>query len=194
MKLIGITGGIGAAKTTFSMILDALVYKIYNCDFKAKELMVNSEVLVVKIKGIFGENAYEDGQLNRKHIANLAFNDKSLLQKLNDAVHPIVDADIEQWTQENCHEKLLFVESAILFESGLTKMMDYSINVSAPLQLRVSRVCKRDHVAPEIVEERISNQMKDEERNKLCDFTIVCDDRVSVIKQALICIDALLTK
>lgn len=104
---------------------------------------------------------------------------------LNQAVHPIVDDDIELWVEQNKSEKLLFVESAILFESGLVKMMDYSINVSAPLDLRIKRVCKRDNIDPEVVKERIANQLSDEERNNMSDFTIICDDKVSVIKQAL---------
>lgn len=194
MKLVGITGGIGAGKTTFSKVLEALGYKVYNCDVRAKELMVNSDILISKIKIIFGEDAYFNGELNKKHIAQLAFNDKTLLQKLNNAVHPVVDEDIKIWAQNNSSDELIFVESAILFESGLYKMMNFSVNVSAPLDLRVQRVCKRDNVTSDVVNERISNQMSDEERNEKSDYIIICDDKSSIIQQAFLCIENLLEK
>lgn len=185
MTLIGITGGIGSGKSTFSKVIETLGYKVYNCDIQAKYLMISDEKLKQEITKLFGTNAYIDNKLNNKYIAELVFNNKKLLEALNQAVHPAVKRDIAKWELENITDDFLFIESAILIESGFNTITNYSINITAPESLRIKRVCKRDNIDKQSVKNRISNQLSDQVRNKICNFNIFCDDNHSITKQAL---------
>ena len=76
-------------------------------------------------------------------------------------------------------------EAAIFFESGSNKGMDIMIGVYAPEQLRILRVMSRDHVTQEKIIERMSRQMNEEEKMRLCDHVITNDDVTAVIPQVL---------
>lgn len=197
--IIGITGGIGSGKSVFSKIVRALGYCVYDSDKRAKEIMVQDGSVVMQIKSLLGENAYieggEDGKiaLNREFVASKIFNDKGLLLEINRVVHPAVKRDIDRWAEAQGVE-ILFVESAILIESDFIEFMDYSINIESPLELRVKRVVARDGANRESVLQRISNQLSNEERREKCDYTILCNDKDSLIDQTLelvnlICLD-----
>lgn len=184
-KLVGVTGGIGSGKTTVCKVFEVLGAKTYNADSRAKSLMESNRSLVEKIKDIFGVQAYQSGKLNRKEIARQAFDDKSLLTKLNVAVHPAVKSDFEQWVQQNSSEKILLKEAALLIETGSYKELDHLIVVLADERTKLDRVVKRDQRDEEEVMKIISKQLPDSEKIPLADFIIHNDGSNSVIKQAM---------
>lgn len=185
-KIIGITGGIGSGKSVFSRVLRVMGYKVYDTDSAAKRLMRENESLKLQLTDIFGHNVYVDGDINRGYLAGMVFKDKSLLIKLNNTVHPVVEEDMTHWIDDNITENFLFIESAILIESGFIKRVDEAVNVEAPTELRIERVIKRDNVTREDVLRRINNQMSDEQREEYCRYRIFCDDKQSLIKQSLV--------
>ncbi len=169
--IIGLTGGIGSGKTTVAKLFYKLGVPIYISDIEAKQLMETQTKLIADIKKLLGEKAYVKNKLNRSYIANQVFEDKQKLIALNALVHPVVAKCFLKWYKK---QTFLYVikESAILFETKGNKSCDFVITVTAPLQERISRVVLRDKVAKKQVENRISNQLSDEEKIKQSDFVI----------------------
>lgn len=190
MLRIGLTGGIGSGKTTIAHVLKHLGYPVYIADTQASHLMNVDPQLRQELASAFGEDIYTTArQIDKKKLASLIFNDREALQRINHIVHPRVIADFYQWCEQQSGE-LVFFESAILFEAGLEKTVDYIICVYASPATRLKRVIKRDHTTEDKVRERIANQMNDEEKCRKSDFTICTDSPVMVLEQ----IDTLLEK
>jgi len=186
MLKIGITGGIGSGKTTVARVFEQLGVPVYNADYRAKEIM-NSEPLVKeRLKELFGDSIYNsEGKADRKKIAELVFKDKNKLNELNSVIHPAVWLDGENWLKQYTAKPYILKEAAILFESGGNKGLDKVIMVSAPKEVRIERVMKRDNVTIQEVEARMANQWDDERKEKLSDFVIVNDGKSLVIPQVL---------
>jgi dephospho-CoA kinase len=186
MLNIGITGGIGSGKTTVCKIFEAIGIPIYYADERAKALMVEDEKLIEGIQEVFGKVAYfENGELNRKHIAKIAFSDKEKLSKLNALVHPAVRLDGEKWFNSQIEKPYALKEAALHFESGGYQLMDKMITVYAPKLMRIERVMQRDEVTKAEVEARIDKQMSDEKKMELSDFIIYNDNSQRLIEQVL---------
>jgi len=186
MLKIGITGGIGVGKSTVSQLFKALGVPVYNSDERAKWLMNHDHDLKVKIKKLLGDNAYKNNEeVNREVIATKVFNDEALLNQLNELVHPAVKKDYLDWSTSILNNKYSLKESALLFETGMYKELDKNILVVAPLHLRIERVMKRDGISQVLVEQRIKNQLPEEEKIPLADFIIYNDESTSLIEQVL---------
>ncbi|MBK7094393.1 MAG: dephospho-CoA kinase [Saprospiraceae bacterium] len=184
MIKIGITGGIGSGKTTVCSIFQYLSVPVYNADYEAKKLMVNDKNLRKKIIALLGTDSYKNDELNRQFIAAQIFNDQELLTKLNSYVHPIVKQDFIKWSSKQKAPYAIY-EAALMIESESYKLLDKLIVVTAPMELRIDRVCQRDYVDPDKVMERIRNQMSQEEMLMYADHVITNDGKISLIKQVV---------
>lgn len=182
MVTIGITGGIGSGKSVVCQILKAWQYPVYDTDFEAKRLMNASLEIKTRLKAMLGNDIYRDGRLDRARMAELVFKNKDLLNQVNAVVHPAVYQDFVEWTRMQ-HAKVVFLESAILFESGLSSNLSSVWGVSAPLHLRIARTMMRNSCSEEAVIERISKQMSDEEREQKVDEIIYNDDSHPLLPQ-----------
>lgn len=185
MKVVGITGGIGSGKTTACKIFEQLGVPVYYADNRAKELMVNDEMLKNRIIAAFGDEAYFNGRLNRAYLAAQVFNSKEKLSVLNGIVHPAVADDFDQWLEQHKHCDYVLKEAAILFESGAYQDVDISVLVIAPEQLRIERVMERDGATEEDVLRRMKNQWTQERKAKLADHIINNDGSELLIPQVL---------
>ncbi len=174
--IIGITGGIGAGKSTVAKILRSMGYLVYDSDAQARTLQDEDVNLKLKIQGLFGSDIYNESGLNRPALAKIVFNNPELLTQLSNIVHPVVQSDFEAWVKLNSQAKVLFIESAILFESHFDKLTDKTILVTASEDIRIARVLKRDGISPEQVRERISRQTSEEEKKEWVDAVIYTDD------------------
>ncbi|WP_421938890.1 dephospho-CoA kinase [Pedobacter sp.] len=185
MLKIGITGGIGSGKTTVCKIFEVLGIPVFYADPEAKNIMVKDELLIAGIKETFGEESYfSDGTLNNKHIAGIVFNDEAELKKLNALVHPAVFRGFDTWEKQiSTSTPYTLKEAALLFESGSYKMCDINILVTAPLEVKISRVMQRDGISAEQVKARMDKQLSDEEKVKLADYSIINDEKNSIIEQ-----------
>ena len=183
--LIGITGGIGGGKSTLSTKLRAEGYEVYDSDKEARRLQNQHPVIRKKLIALFGENIYNLEGLNRAGLAKLVFGQKDLLAQLNAIVHPIVKEDLEHWIHLHSHQKLLFMESAILFESGFNLLVDKVIVMTASEEVRIRRVVKRDGITEEEVKARMANQSSDELKIAKADFVIHSDDSQPLIDKML---------
>jgi dephospho-CoA kinase len=170
MKL-GITGGIGSGKTSVCRVFNLLGIPVFSADPDAKEIMDNDKGIIKRINSIAGKDLYISGSLDRMELAQLIFNDNSLLEKVNSLVHPVVFEHFRKWDMEQTAPYVI-MEAAILFESGASKLVDRIATVVAPMEERVERVIHRNNLSREQVMERMRNQMDDDTRMKLSDYVI----------------------
>ncbi|MES2062610.1 MAG: dephospho-CoA kinase [Bacteroidota bacterium] len=186
MFKVGITGNIGSGKTTVSKIFEVLGIPVFYADDAAKDVMITDTELIAGIKQAFGNEAYfEDGSLNRKHIAGIVFNNKEELAKLNALVHPAVFRAFDKWVLGQKNVPYVLKEAAILFESGSYKMCDRAVMVTAPLELRIKRVTTRDGITADEVKSRNDRQFPEEKKLAMANDVIINDDTQLVIPQVL---------
>src|SRR5690606_8624221 len=145
---------------------------VYIADDAGRKVMQKPEI-IQQINQLFNnEVLLPDGFLDRSKIASRVFNDNDLLQKLNNIVLPAVALDFEEFKMENASEKVIFKETAVLFESGSYKDCDSTILITAPLEIRIKRVMQRDNITKEQVESRVKNQMTDEQKATLATYIV----------------------
>ena len=181
--IIAITGGIGAGKSVVSAILRHAGYSVYDCDSRAKMLMNDSPIIKEALIAQFGTDVYDDaGNLNRQRLAGIIFNDAQALQYVNSVVHPAVRDDIAHWCTLQ-PQRPVFIETAILKEGGLELMVDQVWNVTAPLEVRVGRVMKRNNVSRDEVLRRVCSQTGDYMESLLSVKEIVNDGVLPVMPQ-----------
>lgn len=168
MKLIGLTGGIGTGKSTVARILRLRGYEVYDCDLEAKRLMDESPEVRRSLRDRWGEDIYSaEDELDRRKVAEYVFADRREKAWLDSLVHGLVRDDVKRWvdTHTDYRHDTVFVESAILFTSGLAGMCQEVWEVTAPLDIRVERVMKRSGLTREQALARIDAQ---KEEQKIC--------------------------
>ena len=168
MRLIGLTGGIGTGKSTVARILRLRGYEVYDCDLEAKRLMDESLEVRRSLRDHWGEEIYSaEGELDRRKVAEYVFDDRREKAWLDSLVHGLVRDDVKRWadTHTDYSHDTVFVESAILFTSGLADMCQEVWEVAAPLDTRVERVMKRSGLTREQALARIDAQR---EEQKIC--------------------------
>ncbi len=186
MLKIGITGGIGAGKTTVCKLFELLNVPVYYADDRAKQLMTEDKKLISHIKKLLGEQSYhKDGSLNRKHIASIVFKNKGKLAMLNALVHPAVATDAQKWFDQLSDQPFAIKEAALLFEAGSYKDLDKIITVVAPIELRIKRVMERDQVSRKEVLSRMDKQLSQQEKMDRSDFVIFNTPLHSLIQQVI---------
>ncbi len=192
MLRVGITGGIGSGKSTICQIISAFGYPVYNADNEARSLTNSHPDIIRGITSLFGSDIYINGELNRKRVGQLVFADKNLLQQLNSVIHPVVAAHFEEWVRTNSNHRLVFKEAAILFESRAYRQVDKTVVVFAPNELRVKRVCLRDGISEAEVQNRMDNQMPQEELMSKADYVIRNTEEELLLPQIIGLIEVLL--
>lgn len=171
MIIVGLTGGIGSGKTTVAKQFSKLGVPVYIADEEAKSLMRRSKIIKRKLIKLFGDQAYVNGELNKPYLANIIFNDKTYLKKMNAIVHPKVARHFEKWALKQ-EAPYVIKEVAILFENGGDKACDFVITVTAPIDTRIKRLLKRDDTSEEKIKAIMKNQWTDEEKIKHSHFVI----------------------
>ena len=190
MLRIGITGGIGSGKTTVARIFEVLGIPVYYADDAAKRLMNEDPLLKQQVIGLFGNEVYENGLLNRNKLASLVFNNPERLLQLNKVVHPATIADAENWmrhTEKNAGIKIPYAikEAALIFESGAQDNLDFVIGVDSPIELRLQRAMNRDKLTRDAVMLRMEKQMDEMEKMNRCHFIITNNEEQLLIPQVM---------
>lgn len=181
-KIIGLTGGIGSGKTTVAKFIEEFGFPVYYSDDRAKDIVNDNHDLKVKIKELLGDESYdENGFYNRKFVAAKVFNDKELLQSLNQIIHPAVRLDFEDWVKKQT-KYLVFKETALLFELKLHKQCYRSVLVTAEDNLRIKRVMDRDGKTYREVQSVMEKQMPEKEKIKLANCIIYNNTNLDDLK------------
>jgi dephospho-CoA kinase len=184
---VGITGGIGSGKSIVARIFSILNIPVYDADSHAKKLMTTDKILVGEITREFGTLAYQsDGALDRKFLAEVVFNDPAKLSRLNSLVHPRVDLDFEHWvSQQPSNTPYILKEAALLLNSTASKKPNKIIVVTAPVEIRIERIRRRDGRTDEQIKKIIDQQMDQQEMERRADFIIYNDGTQLVMPQVL---------
>jgi dephospho-CoA kinase len=185
MIIVGVTGGIGSGKTVVCEVYRHLGVPVYEAD-KAAHRLYEDQMLIDKITGVAGKEILDkSGKINRKKLGEIVFAEETKLNEINAIVHPAVRNDFKEWIDKHKGYHYVIEEAAILFESGAYKQCDKTISISSPVELRIARIRERDHKSKGEIEQIISRQMSEEERNNLADFVIYNDEKQMVIPQVL---------
>lgn len=183
--IIGLTGGIGSGKTIVSKIFETMGCAIYNSDDRAKALYFNP-ITKLAIIELLGNEAYLNAnEINKNFISTKVFSNTNLLHQLNAIIHPAVKEDFIQFKNRLTPGTIIIKESALLFETGIYKDLDYCILVTAPLELKIGRVMKRNSISKTDVEKRIQSQWTDEQKIPLAHAVITNDNITPLIPQII---------
>ena len=175
---IGIAGGIGSGKSYVCQALRQRGYEVYDCDAAAKRLIRTSPDIRRELTALIGPDTYdaETGEFNKAAVARFLLASEANAQAIDAIVHPAVFRDFEA-------SGLDWLESAIMFESGINRLMDIVIAVVAPKELRIQRVMERDHISREKVLEWMSRQYPQREVIQRADFVLVNDGKANIEHQ-----------
>lgn len=175
---VAITGGIGSGKSYVCHLLQKHGIEVYDCDAAAKRLLHSDATLRQELLNLVGDEVYRGADLQKKVLAKFILASDANKQAVNEVVHPAVAND---FIRSGCD----WLESAILFESGFHKRVDFDcvVCVSAPLEDRIARIMQRDRLSRDDSQEWIRRQMPQEEIIRLSDFTIVNDGRKNLEEQ-----------
>ena len=173
---IGITGGIGSGKSYVCRQLARHGIQVYDCDTAAKRLIRTSPDIMEGLMTLIGPDTYLDGQLNKAAVARFLLESDANAKAIDDIVHPAVFRDFEQ-------SGLLWMESAILFESGINRLVDRVVVVTAPEEARIQRVMLRDGISREKVRQWMLRQWPQEEVCQRSDYEIINDGQADIEQQ-----------
>lgn len=176
IKKVGITGGIGSGKSFVCQVIEKMGFPVYYSDSESKKIIQTDPEIRLKLTALFGQEVYSNNSLNRTFLAEQIFKSDENRLKVNAIIHPKVRAHFQEWVDTQT-ANIVFNEAAILFETGAYKNFDHVILVSAPEEIRISRVMQRDKVSQKEVELRVSKQWSDEEKKKYTDLVIENDGR-----------------
>jgi len=186
MIKIGVTGGIGAGKTTVCEIFQEKGAYVFDSDRIAKEIIIRSDKVRKSIEKSFNIKIIKNDALDTKTLADVAFSNKKNQKILNSIIHPEVIKEIDKHITKMINKTKLFVaDIPLLFEAGLEKKFDYIILVVARFDLRVKRALKRGYLSKDDIIKRAQLQMPDEEKKKLADFVIENNGTVQELREKI---------
>ncbi len=191
--LIGLTGGIGSGKSTIAAELRRRGYAVYDSDIEAKRIITYNPAVRSQIEYLFGSDVFSaDNHYRTDVVSQAVFQQPALLQRLNHIVHPAVCFDVRHWAKtfeqdaqtqtDNDMRGICFVESAILFESGLAEECRLTVEITAPQETRIQRTMQRDNATREQVIKRIHAQMTEQERTGKADIIVNNDGLTPIPK------------
>lgn len=185
MRKIGLTGNIGSGKTRVCQVFQALGVPIYYADLEARKIL-NSPNTIQEITQIFGsEVLLKSNEIDRKKLGAIVFGNSSMLLQLNHLIHPKLRAHFLEWCSSHQDKAYIIQEAAILFENKFDEMMDATITVAAPEEIRQRRVMERDALSKDEVLARMNQQWSDEKKEKAADYVIYNDGSQMILPQVL---------
>lgn len=163
--IVGLTGQTGAGKTTISEMFLENEFYIINADMIARIVMSKGMPCLNDVSKAFGNDILnEDGELNRKKLADIIFSDKSQLERLNSITYPYIVEQIQKMIDSAltfCSNKIL-IDAPTLFESGCNRLCNKIVSVVSNKDLRIRRIIARDGLTKSQAENRINSQLSEE--------------------------------
>ncbi len=185
IQKIGLTGNIGSGKSTISKAFEIISQiPIFNADDFAK-LNYQNPIVLHQIEKSIGEKITDiNNHIDKKKLATIIFNDPAKLQIVNSIIHPLVFEQFEEWIKKQ-NSKIVFFESAIIFENNFQHHFDQIILVKAPLDERIKRVIERDSLTEIEVLAKIKNQWDEDKKEKKSKFIIENASKFLILPQIL---------
>ena len=183
MIKIGITGSLASGKTTASKIISTKRGPLFSADQAVKELYKNKNFKSLVSKRFKIKN---NNQI-KKSLKKLILKNKVNIKKLERIIHPLVRKKMKKFTVQNRNKRLLFYEIPLLIESKLMKYFNAIIFIKAKKQLRFKRF-KSKNGDKKLFNLLNSKQMNDEQKTKFCDYTVVNEKNLNILKKNLLVI------
>ena len=182
MYTIGLTGSIGAGKSTVARYLEQRGYPVIDADRLGHEAYLPNTSCYKQVVRVFGEEVVAvDGTIDRKALGNIVFADLTQLQRLNEIVWPAIKqlAILRlQQTADNQDSPIAFFEAAVLVEADWHIIVDEVWTVLADEKSVVQRVVKRDRTSELRLKQRLKAQISIEERRRRS--SVVINNEASV--------------
>ena len=153
--ILGITGGTGCGKTTLLQLIQQRGGLVLDCDEIYHQLLISDRALLEALHQRF-PLAFSDGSFDRKKLGSIVFADARALRDLNAITHSAVRQEVERRLEDA--PPLAAIDAIGLFESGLNRLCDLTVAVTAPEEARVQRLMQRDSISPEYARSRIAAQ------------------------------------
>ncbi len=167
--ILGITGGTGCGKTTLLNVIEGQGGLILDCDAIYHQLLQRDRGLMDTIEARF-PGTVENGTLQRKKLGALVFSDENALLDLNKITHSAVKAEVLR--QLESRPKLAAIDAIALFEGGLAELCDVTVAVTAPAEVRVQRLMKRDGISEDYARSRIAAQHEESWFRERCGYVL----------------------
>ena len=180
MKVIAVTGGIGSGKSVVSGVFGELGANVIDSDVVAHEIMEKGNAAYNETAEHFGHKILKgNGEIDRKALADIVFNDKAELSVLNEITHKHIYSEIKRRLTDcvNC------VEIPLLFSAKCPLKIDLSVAVIADVDTRIKRITNRDGCSEDDALARIKNQLSDDEFRKMADCIIENNGDIEAVKQ-----------
>lgn len=185
MLKVALTGNIGSGKSTVSRFFELLGVPVFYADTAGHEVLRFPEV-ISQLTQTFGESILDaSGSINRKSLASIVFSNQEKLQQLNAITHPEIKRLMAAWINTHVAEPYIICEIAVLFEGRFEEAFDKIITVSAPSDIRLARIMKRDHASEAAAWIRINAQMDESLKIKRSSHVIINDGIAPIIPQVL---------
>lgn len=185
MIKVGITGGIGSGKSVVCQVFLKLGAPVYHADSEARQLSETDPEIISELTALLGNDIFMGRTLNRSRMSELIFNDKSLLEKVNQIIHPKVAEQFLLWCRKYAGYAYVIQESAILFESRAFLLFDKTITVTAPEEVRIQRTISRKDMTLEKIRAIMLNQMPEQEKILRSHDVIINDGMKPVLPKIL---------
>jgi dephospho-CoA kinase len=171
-KVIGLTGSIASGKSTVSRELKQLGYQVIDCDEINHTILLNGNIGYTNVLAEFGPDILdENNEIDRKKLGNIIFNDKTLKEKLNQILHPLIK-DIVKEEIDKVVDGIVFLDCPLLFETDFHELCNLKIVVYVNMDMQISRLMERDGITfPEALK-KIYAQMSLDEKLSLADYVI----------------------
>lgn len=179
----GITGGIGSGKSYVCRLIESAGHPVFYCDDEAKHLLRTDPLVREELVRLVGPRLYDtDGRLVKAVLAEFICRGEEWAARVDAIVHPRVAEAFRQWCSARPGQKR-FMECALLFESGFDRLVDISVLVTAPEELRIRRVMSRDSVSREKVLQWMALQWTEEARRSRAAHVIINDGVTDLSEQ-----------
>ncbi len=171
--VIGLTGPIGAGKSSVSALLQAMGMHCIDADVVSRQVVMPGSDCLKELTQAFGEGILDDGALNRKKLAAVAFSNQTNQRKLGQITHPYITREIVRQIEALPESATVVVEATLLFGSPIEPLCGATVAVVADDTVRLGRILKRDHTDRESALARMRAQPSCEEYQKRATFTVV---------------------
>lgn len=190
---VAITGNIGSGKSTFAKFISELGIPVITADIVSKQILETDAEVRLDVIRNFGAQAFQGKKINNKYIADVIFSDPKKLNKINSILHPRVRKKIDLLSKEffNTND-LVFVETALIYESKIENMFDYVVLITAEKLARLDRTSKSKKISENDFLKRENMQINENLKKKKADFIFINDGSKDELKQKAILLIKLL--
>ncbi|MCD6176241.1 MAG: dephospho-CoA kinase [Candidatus Cloacimonetes bacterium] len=172
--LIALTGGIASGKSIVSKWFSDHNFSVFDADKIGHELF-DEQYFINKIKDLFGKEIIVNGSIDRAKLGKIIFDSVDKRKQLNNLLHPEIRKRMQHIVDASSQNILIF-EIPLLFENGLQKAFDLTINISAQNKIRIKRIIERDKITEIEAQKRINSQMSEFDKQNLADINIVNEE------------------